>query len=98
MRSRKLAFKLALVQLSAGGVLLHVGFQGCVTNAAYTNLATSVGNGVINTAADAAGGIDPAFDAVVVNPVAGFLSDLWTVYVGLHIPADPVFQNGLLVQ
>src|SRR5215468_4155896 len=99
MKTRKFFSKRRFMALATGSVTLALLFgNSCTSNAALTTFYTGVGVGAIDTAADAAANIGSDFDAIVVKPTAGFFSNLWATFVSLHIPADPVFQNSLLVK
>ena len=94
MRSiRRASMRLAL----GGSVLALPGFGGCLSNAALTNYFTALGNGVIKAGAETVTTGDPVVDNIVIAPTTTLLSDLWTTWVDLWIPTDPVFAD-LLVQ
>jgi hypothetical protein len=90
----------ASVRLALGGSLfgLFGGIGGgCLSNAALTNYFTALGNGVIAAGAETVSTGDPVVDNIVIEPTTVLFSDLWTTWVDLWIPTDPVFEN-LLVQ
>jgi len=97
--TRKASFKAKLAALSVGGATFAVGIFGagsCASNFAAQRFYTNAGNAVIDTVADSAANLGGDFNTIVFQPAAGFLSDLWTTYVDLRIPDDPVFQDRLV--
>lgn len=100
MTTRTYALKKKLARLCMGSVAL-TGFlwaNNCTSNAALTSFYTGVGNGVIDVTADSAANVGSDFDAIVVQPSAGFLKNLWSTFVGLRIPLDPIYPNAGLVK
>lgn len=104
MKPRMFSLKKKLARVCVGGVaftglgLWGGGGNSCASNAALTSFYTGVGNGVINTAADSAANVGSDFEAIVVQPTAGFFSNLWSTFVGLRIPLDPIYPNAGLVK
>lgn len=101
--TRKASFKAKMVAFALGGSLLHItggiggfGVGSCASNFASQRFYTNAGNAVIDTVADSAANLGGDFNNIVFQPAAGFLSDLWTTYVDLRIPDDPVFESRLV--
>src|SRR5262245_40012226 len=97
MKTRMRSIKRAGMHLALGGSLFIGGFGGCLSNAALTNYFTALGNGVIAAGAETVSTGDPVVDNIVIEPTVTLFSDLWTTWVDLWIPTDPVFAD-LLVQ
>lgn len=102
----KNALRMATIRMAAGGTLLAwFGFGGlgngglgsCVSNAALDGFYTNVGHAVIDTAAESAGAVGGDVNNIVIQPTAGFFRNLWTTFVDVNIPQDPVFER-LLVE
>jgi hypothetical protein len=99
MKTGMRSIKKASMRLALGGSLMALfgGFGGCLSNAALTNYFTALGNGTITAVSETVSTGDPVVDNIVIAPTAGLFSDLWTTWVDLWIPTDPVFDN-LLVE
>lgn len=98
MRTWMRSIKRTGMHLALGGSMLFFGgFGGCLSNAALTNYFTALGDGVITAGIETVSTGDPVVDNIVLAPTGTLLSDLWTTWVDLWIPTDPVFEN-LLVE
>ncbi len=104
--SLKISLRKATARLAMGGALMAWGFGGwgggsgwgsCVSNAALDGFYTNVGHAVIDTAAESAGAVGGDVNNIVIQPTAGFFRNLWSTFVDVNIPTDPVFER-LLVE
>lgn len=100
----KNSLRKATLRLAMGGSVMAFAFGGfgggwgsCVSNAALDGFYTDVGHAVIDTAATSAGAVGGDVNNIVIQPTAGFFRNLWTTFVDVNIPADPVFDR-LLVE
>jgi hypothetical protein len=104
MKTGMFRFKKRVARLCLGGMALHLGLFGAgncgstASNAALTSFYTGVGNGVVDVTADSAANVGSDFEAIVVQPAAGFFKNLWSTFVGLRIPLDPIYPNAGLVK
>lgn len=90
-----LGIRRALILLALGGstftfTVFGPSSFGCnyALNSDYQNLLTSIGDGVIDTLAEACPSCGSDWDAIVQEPVIDFAHAVWANWVDYRIPDD----------